>query len=83
MKSASKILMSSYLPDYENLEGPLHESWRNLNSYWKDCTESEIQDMIKNMNQMKNEGTLQTFFETHDQIHATGVYEIFAARKEI
>lgn len=81
LKSALKSLMPSYLPGYGNLDGPLHESWRNNNSFWNLCTESEIQDMIDHIKQMKNEGQLQTFFEKHDQLYKVGTWEIFAAKK--
>lgn len=82
LKSALKSLMPSYLPGYGHLDGPLHESWRNNNSFWGLCTESEIQDMIDHIKQMKNEGQFQTFFEKHDQVYKVGACEIFAAKKE-
>lgn len=81
LKSALKSLMPLYLPGYGNLDGPLHESWRNNNSFWNLCTESEIQDMIDHIKHMKNEGQLQTFFEKHDQVYKVGACEIFAAKK--
>lgn len=83
LKSALKTLWPSYLPDYEHLEGPLEESWRNVNSYWTVYTEAEIQEMIKNVTQMKNNGSLQGFYKMHDNIHTLGTYEIFAAKKEL
>lgn len=82
IKSALKSLVASYLPVYGDLEGPLHESWRNLNSFWALCTDSEIQDMVKNVNKMKSEGTLQSFFEKHDKVYKVGACEIFAVKKE-
>lgn len=69
LKSALNSLMPSYLPGYGHLDGPLHESWRNNNSFWGLCTESEIQDM-------------RNFFEKHDQVYKVGACEIFAAKKE-
>ncbi|XP_061195245.1 malonyl-[acyl-carrier protein] O-methyltransferase-like [Saccostrea echinata] len=81
LKSTYKTLMASYLPNYDNLEGPLHESWRNVNSFWSLCTEAEIQNMKQNLTQIKNEGTLQAYFEKHDKIYSVGAYDIFAAIK--
>ncbi|XP_062617593.1 demethylmenaquinone methyltransferase-like [Saccostrea cucullata] len=81
LKSTYKPLMASYLPNYDNIEGPLSESWRGVNSFWSLCTESEIQNMIRNVTQMKNEGTLQAYYEKHDRIYSVGAYEIFAGKK--
>lgn len=81
MKSSYKTLMASYFPDQRDLEGPLHESWRNLNSFWAICTKSEIQEMVDKVTQMKNENSLQEFFQKHDKTYSVGALEIFAAQK--
>uniref|UniRef100_K1QNA6 Menaquinone biosynthesis methyltransferase ubiE n=1 Tax=Magallana gigas TaxID=29159 RepID=K1QNA6_MAGGI len=81
MKSSYKTLMASYFPDQRDLEGPLHESWRNLNSFWAICTQSEIQDMVEKVTQMKNENSLREFFQKHDKTYSVGALEIFAAQK--
>ncbi|XP_061178468.1 demethylmenaquinone methyltransferase-like [Saccostrea echinata] len=81
--SAQSTLMASYHPNHDNIEGPLEKSWRDSISFWGTCTESEIQDMIQKVTKMKNEGTLQEFYEKHEKIHIFGALEILAAKKEV
>lgn len=81
MKSSYKTLMASYFPEQRDLEGPLHESWRNLNSFWAICTQSEIQDMVEKVTLMKNENSLREFFQKHDTTYSVGALELFAAQK--
>ncbi|XP_062615310.1 demethylmenaquinone methyltransferase-like [Saccostrea cucullata] len=83
LKSAFRSLMMSYFPVYGDLDGPLHESWRNLNSFWDVCTDTEIQNMVRKVTQMKEEGTLKKYFESHHKIDSTGAYEIFVVKKEL
>jgi SAM-dependent methyltransferase len=83
LKAAFTTLMASYHPEHSNPEGPLSESWRNSISFWGTCSESEIQEMIQNVTRMKNEGTLQEFYETHEKIDIFGALEILAAKKDI
>jgi predicted SAM-dependent methyltransferase len=83
LRSALTSLMASYHPEHGNLEGPLSESWRENVSFWGTCTESEIQEMVKKVKQMKEEGTLQEYYETHEKIDTFGAFEILAAVKEM
>jgi predicted SAM-dependent methyltransferase len=82
VKSVLKTLWPSFLPEYDHLGGPLEESWRNENSFWTVFTESETQEMIKKVTEMKNNGSLQGFFDKQNNIETVGTYEIFAAKKE-
>lgn len=83
LKSAFKSLQASYHTEHGNIEGPLSESWRKGVSFWGTCTDEEIQEMIQDVTQMKNEGTLQKYYETHNKIDIFGALETLAARKEI
>jgi hypothetical protein len=83
VKSALTTLMPSHLPNVHNPENFLRESFRKNISYWGTCSESEIEDMIQNLTQMKNEGTLQEFHDAHDKSNTFGMLEILAAIKEM
>jgi ubiquinone/menaquinone biosynthesis C-methylase UbiE len=83
LKSAFASLMPSHVQGLDSLECILSESWRNNASYFDTCTETDIQEMTQKITRMKDEGTLQEFFETHHQMDSLGGLEILAAKKEI
>lgn len=83
LKSAFTTLMPSHVPELRNPEDVISESYRKNLSFWGTCTKSENEDMIQNVTRMKNEGTLQEFYETHNKTDAFGILEILAARKEM
>lgn len=75
--------MPSHVPELRNPEDVISESYRKNLSFWGTCTKSENEDMIQNVTRMKNEGTLQEFYETHNKTDVFGILEILAARKEM
>jgi len=49
-----------------NIEGPLSEEWRQLDSAWGLVDEEELKEVIANVEKMKQEGTLQQYYEEAD-----------------
>ena len=78
---SSHSTMTSCFPEYDFLEGPLHESWRRDNSWWAPCTEKEIEEMVHMVRRMKQDGTLQEYFKDHDKIDTFGAFQILAVQK--
>ena len=81
LKSAHSTLAASYHPDHDYLEGPMHESWRSNISFWNSCTKSEIEEMVRNVGKMKQDGTLQEYFKAHEKIETFGALLILAVQK--
>lgn len=51
---------------YSKIEGPLSPEWRCIDSIWGLVDEQELQDAISKVKKMKNDGSLQKYFEDAD-----------------
>lgn len=78
--SAYNTVRADYHPVHSNHEGPLSEAWRKSISIWGTCTEEKIKDMVQTATRIKNEGTLQKYVDTHEEIGNLGALHIFASR---
>ena len=51
---------------YSNIEGPLSPEWRCIDSIWGLVDEQELQEATGKVQKMKDDGTLQKYFEDTD-----------------
>ena len=64
---------------HRNPEGPLHEAWRKIDSFWSCFPEVEINAIVKTVEAMKAEGTLETFVDDNDKTSSVGQMTIISA----
>lgn len=51
---------------YSNIEGPLSEEWRCIDSVWGLVDEEELKEAIAKVEKKKQDGTLQQYYEDTD-----------------
>ena len=66
---------------YSDLEWPLKPSFRQDVSYFSQATPEEQKEMIAFMEQMRNDGELQQFYETHDKSNEIGQFILCVVRR--
>ena len=74
------VLGHDIVPNYTNLEGPLQKSHRDSESYWDVASEQELKETLNRVRQMKENGTLQDFYNKHDKTDVNGYFVIIASR---
>lgn len=68
--------------DYDDLEGPLFESWRQSDSYWSVATDDEISQVETLIQDLKARGQLEAFKQKHDNVRNTGLVTLFVCKAE-
>ena len=53
---------------YSNIEGPLSEEWRCIDSIWGLVEPDELKCAIEKVKKLKEEGTLQQYYEDEDAV---------------
>ena len=70
-------LLGTILDDYLNVEGPFQKAWRDCDSYWACATDDELNDVMKTLRSLKDEGKLPEWINTHDQVNTNGIITMF------
>ncbi|XP_052815403.1 malonyl-[acyl-carrier protein] O-methyltransferase-like [Mya arenaria] len=74
------ILSKHYLNENEFYEGPLHDWWRDTESYWALATEEELRQIKEKISDLKERGELEAWAKERDRARTEGSITLFVCK---